>query len=35
VADVAGVLLQEVEQDPFQGGGRLTAPAVAGLAHLV
>jgi len=32
---VAGVLLEEVEQDPLQGGGRCAVPAVAGLAHLV
>ena len=32
---MAGVLLQEVEQDPFQGGGRLSVPAIARLAYRV
>jgi hypothetical protein len=35
VADVPGVLLHEVEQDPLQRRGRLAGPAVARLAHLV
>jgi hypothetical protein len=35
VAEVPGVLLDQVEQDPFQGGRVGVAPAVAGLADLV
>jgi hypothetical protein len=35
VAEVPGVLLEQVEQDPFQGGGVGAVPAVAGLAGVV
>jgi hypothetical protein len=35
VADVPGVLLEQVEQDPFQGRGVGAIPAVAGLPDLV
>jgi hypothetical protein len=35
VADVPGVLLKQVEQDPFQRRGVGAVPAVAGLAGLV
>jgi hypothetical protein len=35
VAEVPGVLLHEVEQDPLEGGRVRAVPALAGLAHLV
>jgi hypothetical protein len=34
MTQVPGVLLEQVEQDPFQGGRRGAVPAGAGLAHL-
>jgi hypothetical protein len=35
VAEVPGVLLEQVEQDPLQGRGVGAVPAVAGLADLI
>jgi hypothetical protein len=34
VTEVPGVLLQQVEQDPLQGGRVGAVPPVAGLAHV-
>src|SRR5690349_24932355 len=35
VADVPGVLLEQVEQDPLEGGRVGAVPPLTGLAHLV
>src|SRR5437588_4008110 len=35
VADVPGVLLEQVEQDPLEGGRVRAVPPLTGLAHLI
>ena len=35
VADVPGVLLKQVEQDPLKGGRVGAVPPLTGLAHLI
>jgi hypothetical protein len=35
VADVPGVLLEQVEQDPLEGSRVRAAPPFTGLAHLI